>query len=86
VKLAVPSVGKLYCWSQAQEIEVAGTARAALRVKDQPVKVRRVALPPSANHLWRRFGMGVGREYWRGVKASSRGKSATNNNHRRGHF
>jgi hypothetical protein len=43
-----------------------------LRVKDQPVKVRRVALPPSANHLWRRFGMGVGREYWRGVKASRR--------------
>ena len=43
-----------------------------LRVKDQPVKVRRVALPPSANHLWRRFGMGVGRNYWRGVKASGR--------------
>ena len=82
-----------------------------LRVKDQPMKVRRVARPPSANHLWRRFGMGVGREYWRGVKASrraqrlglrdsgrpplrsglpasrnpSRGKSATNNNQRRGH-
>jgi hypothetical protein len=43
-----------------------------LRVKDQPAKVRRVALPPSANHLWRRFGMGVGRKYWRGVKASGR--------------
>jgi hypothetical protein len=43
-----------------------------LREKDKPVKVRRVALPPSANHLWRRFGMGVGREYWRGVKAGGR--------------
>ena len=82
-----------------------------LRVKAKLVKVRRVALPPSANHMWRRFGMGVGREYWRGVKASrraerlglrdsgrpplrsglpasrnpSRGKSATNNNQKRGH-
>jgi hypothetical protein len=43
-----------------------------LRVKAKLVKVRRVALPPSANHMWRRFGMGVGREYWRGVKASRR--------------
>jgi hypothetical protein len=43
-----------------------------LRVKDQPMKVRRVARPPSANHLWRRFGMGVGRKYWRGVKAGGR--------------
>jgi hypothetical protein len=82
-----------------------------LRVKAKPVKVRPAVLPPAANHLWRRFGMGVGREYWRGVKASrraqrlglrdsgrpplrsglpasrnpSRGKSATNNNQRRGH-
>jgi hypothetical protein len=43
-----------------------------LRGKDQPVKVRRVVQPPSANHLWRRFGRGVGRQYWRGVKASGR--------------
>lgn len=43
-----------------------------LREKAKPVKVRRVALPPSANHLWRRFGMGVGRKYWRGVKAGGR--------------
>jgi hypothetical protein len=43
-----------------------------LRVKAKLVKVRRVALPPSANHLWRPFGMGVGRKYWRGVKASGR--------------
>ena len=42
------------------------------RVKDRLVKVRRLALPPAANHLWRRFGMGVGREYWRGVKARER--------------
>lgn len=43
-----------------------------LRVKDQPVKVRRVAVPPAANHLWRRFGMGTGRKYWRAVRANGR--------------
>jgi hypothetical protein len=43
-----------------------------LRVKARLVKVRRVALPPAPNHLWRRFGAGVGREYWRGIKASRR--------------
>ena len=43
-----------------------------LRVKNKPVKVRPVAYPPAANHLWRRFGMGVGRKYWRGVKAGGR--------------
>jgi hypothetical protein len=42
------------------------------RVKARPLKVRRVALPPPANHLWRQFGMGAGRKYWRGVKASGR--------------
>jgi transposase len=42
------------------------------RVKDRLVKVRRVGLPPTANHLWRRFGMGVGQKYWRGVKGSGR--------------
>lgn len=45
-----------------------------LRVKDKPVKVRRLAAPPAANHLWRRFGMGVGRKYWRGVRANGRAK------------
>ena len=82
-----------------------------LRVQAKPAKVRGVALPPAANHLWRQFGMGVGRKYWQGVKAGgraerlglrdsgrpplrsglpasrnpSRGKSATNNNQKRGH-
>jgi transposase len=35
----------------------------------KPVKTRRVVMPPAASHPWRRLGMGVGREYWRGVKA-----------------
>jgi hypothetical protein len=47
-------------------------AARALRVKAQTQKVRGVGLPPSANHLWRQFGMGVGRKYWGGVKASGR--------------
>ena len=42
------------------------------RVKARPLKDRRVALPPPADHLWRQFGMGAGRKYWRGVKASGR--------------
>jgi transposase len=45
-----------------------------LRLKDKPQKVRRMAVPPAANHLWRRFGMGVGRKYWRGVKGNGRAK------------
>jgi len=43
-----------------------------LRVKAKEQKVGRGGLPPTANHLWRQFGMGVGRKYWRGVKASGR--------------
>ena len=43
----------------------------------QQVKTKRVERPtalkpPSANHLWRRFGMGAGRNYWRGVKVRGR--------------
>jgi hypothetical protein len=38
--------------------------RAGLKVK--------VIKPPGAEHPWRRLGMAVGREYWRGVKARGR--------------
>ena len=56
-----------------QETEVAGTARTARRVKARLVKsVKAWPKPPAANHPWRQFGMGVGRKYWRGVKASGR--------------
>jgi hypothetical protein len=37
---------------------------------------RRVAQPPPAAHPWRRLGGGVGREYWRGVKAGGRATRA----------
>lgn len=33
-----------------------------------------VALPPTCDHPWRRFGMGVGKEFWRGAK--TRGRAA----------
>jgi hypothetical protein len=39
----------------------------AARVKAAPVRVR-VHPAPAAQHPWRRFGMGVGRDYWRKVK------------------
>jgi hypothetical protein len=42
------------------------------RVQARRLKARRPAVPPSASHPWRRLGAGVGREYWRGVKARGR--------------
>jgi hypothetical protein len=40
------------------------------RAAHKPVAMRRrVTKPPGGEHPWRRFGMGVGQEYWRGVKA-----------------
>ena len=42
-----------------------------------PVKaVRREVKPPAPAHPWRRLGGGVGREYWRGVKAGGRATRA----------
>ena len=31
-----------------------------------------VAVPPASDHPWRRFGMGVGKEFWRGAKTRGR--------------
>jgi transposase len=31
-----------------------------------------VLVPPACDHPWRRFGMGVGKEFWRGAKARGR--------------
>ena len=48
-------------------------------VRQQPkvVTVKPAALkPPAANHPWRRLDMGVGREYWRTVKARGRAMRA----------
>jgi len=39
--------------------------------KPAPAKAREMQ-PPSGEHPWRRLGMAVGREYWRGVKARGR--------------
>ena len=39
----------------------------------KPVAVKvKVAKPPGVEHPWRRFGMAVGREYWREVKGRAR--------------
>jgi hypothetical protein len=46
------------------------------RVQARRVKVRRPAVPPPSSHPWRRLGAGVGREYWRGVKAQGRAMRA----------
>jgi hypothetical protein len=42
----------------------------AMRVKATTMK------PPAANHPWRRLEVGVGREYWRAVKARGRAMRA----------
>jgi len=44
------------------------------RVQARRLKARRPAVPPSTSHPWRRLGAGVGREYWRGVKAQGRAR------------
>ena len=36
----------------------------------------RVEVKPAAAHPWRQLGVGVGREYWRGVKACGQAKRA----------
>ena len=64
--------GRVQLVYRAQKLKWRQLPGRPLRVKDKPVKVRRAALPPAANHLWRRFGMGVGRKYWRGVMGSGR--------------
>ncbi|HZL77683.1 MAG TPA: hypothetical protein VFC17_02445, partial [Candidatus Limnocylindrales bacterium] len=64
--------GQVQLVYRAQKLKWRQLPARPLRVKDKPVKVQRVALPPAANHLWRQFGMGVGRKYWRGVKGSGR--------------
>jgi hypothetical protein len=66
--------GRVQLVYRAQKLKWRELPGRPLRVKDKLVKVQRVVLPPSANHLWRRFGMGVGRKYWRGVKTSGRAK------------
>jgi hypothetical protein len=42
------------------------------QAKPKPVKTPTALKPPAADHLWRRFGMGAGRNYWRGVKVRGR--------------
>lgn len=48
-------------------------------VREQPKAVTaklRTVTPPAANHPWRRWEVGVGREYWRAVKARGRAMRA----------
>jgi hypothetical protein len=41
------------------------------------VQKPRAVVKPAAEHPWRQLGVGVGREYWRGVKARGQAKRAT---------
>ena len=67
-----------------EQIEYQGTKLRwrALPGRPERAKPKRAALkvkaikPPGAEHPWRRLGMAVGREYWRGVKARGRTERA----------
>ena len=49
----------------------------AAPVKPLPPPKAKASQPPVANHPWRRLGMGVGREFWRGVQGpEARGGAA----------
>jgi len=48
----------------------AGARRQQAETKQ--VKTPTALKPPAADHWWRRFGMGAGRNYWRGVKVRGR--------------
>jgi transposase len=37
-----------------------------------PAKEKTAFMPPAQSHPWRRLGMGVGRTFWRGIKAQGR--------------
>jgi hypothetical protein len=45
-------------------------------LKLQPPQPKPVVLAPAANHPWRRSGMGVGRKFWRRIKAQGQATRA----------
>jgi Homeodomain-like domain len=52
-----------------------GAVRKRLPAKQsKPVGTKTVVKPPAKSHPWRRFGVGVGRQFWSGIK--TRGRAA----------
>jgi len=45
-------------------------------VVERKAQEPRAVVKPAAKHPWRQLGVGVGREYWRGVKAQGRAQRA----------
>jgi len=50
----------------------AGAVRSPPPGKPLPPPKAKTSQPPAANHPWRRLGMGVGREFWKGIQAQAR--------------
>ena len=50
----------------------AGALRSPPPGKALPPPKAKTRQPPVANHPWRRLGMGVGREFWKGIQAQGR--------------
>jgi len=61
--------GQKLCWRALPQ-------RPQRSVGERKAQAPRVVVKPAAEHPWRQLGMGVGREYWRGVKAQGRAKRA----------
>jgi len=57
--------GKKLCWRALPE-------RSRRSVVERKAQEPRAVVKPAAEHPWRQLGVGVGREYWRGVKARGR--------------
>ena len=61
--------GKPLKWRTLPE----GTVRQQPQAKKaRKVKTKTVAKPPALSHPWRRLGVGVGRQFWNGIKAQGR--------------
>ena len=61
--------GKKLCWRALPE-------RPPRSVVERKAQKPRAVVKPAPKHPWRRLGVGVGREYWRGVKARGRAHRA----------
>jgi hypothetical protein len=61
--------GQKLCWRALPE-------RPQRRVVEPKAQKPRAVVKPAAQHPWRQLGWGVGREYWRGVKAQGRAQRA----------
>jgi hypothetical protein len=64
--------GEMQLLWQGQKLRVRQLSGRPLKQRESRKVVAREARPPTAEHPWRQFGVGVGGEYWRKEKARGR--------------